>query len=366
MQQFSSGHKDLVLAIAYNLYGNRMTTAGADHMLKVWHKDDKTQDWHLVDTWLAHDAEVTDVKWTPPYLGEHIGSIGEDGLFKLWREDINQAPNSTRRFIKVFSMTTSTGVPYMSLDFKSIGTELYLAVITRHGYLHICEPDDTSDLSAWKTTWSDYMCKTPPRTEETGFRLSWHKEKLPAWPAIYAGLDRKSLSLAVAVSDTVRIFRTDKDRKFYNACQLEGAKELIRDIDWANGSMRGFDTIATASKDGFIRIYELHTPGNPSQTRMTESNASTPAIRPIRSGIGAGLASGARGKRDDDHVLSGAIKQEARLVAELDSPGTPWRVTWSFAGDVLVSTGDDGMVRMWKKSIEGKWLEALEIDAVGD
>lgn len=365
MKHISSGHKDLILAIAYNLYGNRLATAGADHLLKVWQQDDTTQDWRLIDTWLAHDAEVTDVKWTPPYLGEHVGSIGEDGTFKLWREDVNQPPNSGRRFVKVFSMITATSVPYMSLDFKSIGNELFLAIITRHGHLTVCEPENTN-LTTWKTMWSDYRVRTPSRTEETGFRLSWHKEKLPAWPAIYAGLDRKSLSIAVAVGDTVRIFRTDKDRKFYSACQLDGARDLVRDVDWANGSMRGFDVIATASKDGYVRIYELHTLPT-TVLSQDNSRASTPAIRPIRSGIGAGLAGGARGKKDEVNGVPGAVKQEARLVAELDTPtSTPWRVTWSFAGDALVSTGDDGTVRMWKKSVEGKWLEAIEIDAVSE
>ncbi|KAK3063412.1 hypothetical protein LTR53_018917, partial [Teratosphaeriaceae sp. CCFEE 6253] len=171
----------------------------------------------------------------------HLGTIGEDGLARIWQEDVGAAFNSGKRFRKIFEQTTATGVPYMSLDFKNIGTETYLAVITRDGYLSVCEPVDHDDLSAWRIMWSDYLCKTPSRTEETGFRLSWHEEKLPAWPAILAGLDRKSLSLAAAVGDVVKVFRTDKDRKFYTAAILEGSKALVRDVSWANGSVRGFD-----------------------------------------------------------------------------------------------------------------------------
>ena len=59
-QTFNHGHHDLVLAADYNFYGNRLVTAAADHRLKVW---DKTgDDWKLIDSWKAHDAEITDVR----------------------------------------------------------------------------------------------------------------------------------------------------------------------------------------------------------------------------------------------------------------------------------------------------------------
>ncbi|KAK4888932.1 hypothetical protein LTR27_012212 [Elasticomyces elasticus] len=371
--RLSHGHLDLVLVADVNLYGTRMATASSDHRVKVWDRSEKTGQWIVIDVWPAHDAEVTDVKWTSPYVGEHLGSIGEDGRLRIWHEDVAEAANSGRRFKKVFEQTTATGVPYMCLDFKSIGSETHLAVITRDGYLSVCEPVDHDDLSAWRVMWSDYLCRTPSRAEETGFRLSWHHEKLPASGAVLAGLDRKSLSLAVAVGDVVKVFRTDKDRKFYTAAILEGAKSLVRDVSWADGSMRGFDLIAAASKDGFVRIYEVHTPGVSSLTASSDAKAfesdgkptRTISARTVKSGIGAGLAGGARGKRDERTSVLGAIKQEPKLVAELATHGgAPWRVNWSSIGDLLVSTGDDGSVRMWKKAVDGKWMEAAIVDAI--
>ncbi|TKA31319.1 hypothetical protein B0A50_02164 [Salinomyces thailandicus] len=367
--RYSHGHRDIVLAQDFNLYGTRMATASSDHRVKVWDRNEKTGQWHVTDVWTAHDAEVTDVRWNTPYVGEIIGTIGEDGLLKIWQEDVNEAVNSGRRWKKIAEQVTATGVPYVCLDFKNVGTETYLAVITRDGYLSVSEPEDHDRLSSWRVMWSDYLCETPLRTEETGFRLSWHKEKLPASSAVLAGLDRKSLSLAVAVGDTVKVFRTDKDRKFYTAAVLGGAKELVRDVHWANGSMRGWDLLATASKDGFLRIYELHTP-----TASSRSNSNSlivderqsqplhsPSARSARSGIGAGLAGGTRGRRDENDSVPGAIKQEPKLLAELGMHA-PWRVRWSPTADLLLAVGDDGALRMWKKAVDGKWLEAVEID----
>ena len=369
-QRVSHGHADLILATSHNLYGNRRVSASSDHRLRVWDRNEKTGQWTVTDTWTAHSAEITDVKWNGPYVGEHVGSIGEDGYLRIWQEDVNQGPNSGRRFRKIFEQITATGVPYMSLDFKNIGSETYLAAITRDGYLSVQEPEDHDDLSAWQMMWSDYLCKAPPRTQETGFRLSWHKEKIPAWPAVLTGLDRKSLSLAVAIGEVAKVFRTDKERKFYVAAMLEGAKDLIRDIHWADGSVRGFDIIATASKDGFVRIYELHTPGaaalpksvKPSPTIQDGDSDLSPARSQTRSGIGAGLAAGVNGKRDDNASAPGAVKQEPRLTAELNMHGAPWRVSISAEADLMLSTGDDGTVRVWKKAVDGKWLEAAEID----
>lgn len=278
----------------------------------------------------------------------------------------------------------------MSLDFKNICNETYLAMISRDGQLTICEPVDHDDLSEWQTMWQDYLCKVPSRTAETGFRVCWHKEKLPAWPAILAGLDRKCLSVAVAVMDTVKVFRTNKERKFFAAAELTGAKGLIRDIDWANGSMRGYDLIATASKDGYVRLYELHTPGSTATSGAQNGDKTGPDAsgaangpRSNRSGIRDGLSRDSPGKgpySQDEEQKPGKVVQDVRLVAELFAhDGAVWRVKfsemgepkWSFhklciltvlAGDMLVSTGDDGLVQVWKKSVSGQWLQYAEID----
>jgi len=36
------------------------------------------------------------------------------------------------------------------------------------------------------------------------------------------------------------------------------------------------------------------------------------------------------------------------------------------AGDVLASTGDDGITRIWRKALTGKWLEACEVEIEDD
>lgn len=371
-QRFASAHKDLLQCVAYNLYASRCVTSSSDHRVKVWDRNETTGTWTITDSWAAHDAQVTQVRWNGPLTGEHFGTIGEDGVFKLWQEDISQAMNSGRRWRKVFELNTPTVVPFMDFAFRNFRSESYLALTSRDGYITICEPEDHDDLSSWKTIWADWLCKTPSRMDETSFRMDWHKEPVPAWPAVVAGLDRKSLSLAVTIGTTVKVFRTDKDRKFFTAATLEGAKGLVRHVAWANGAMRGFDTLATASKDGFIRIYELHTPGASSlpttSTGVPNGESQNPqsrfpATRPARSGIGAGLQGGLKGRREDGASVPGVVKQEAKLVAELEvRNAVPWRINWSAEGEVLILTCDNASVRLYKKSSDDKWMEAAEVE----
>lgn len=280
-------------------------------------------------------------------MGEVIGSIGEDGRCKLWQEDVTEVPMSSYRFKLITNLGSSTNAPFMSLDFKNIMQETWLALITRDGLLTVYEPVDHSSLNEWTPMAEHPVCQEnpPERQEEVGFKVVFHKEKLPCWTAIMAGLDRKSLSLAVAAMNDVLVFRTDKSKRFWMVAKLEGARQIIRDLAWSNGSMRGYDVIATASKDGAIRIYELSTPRT-DKTSITASSAvareepiSSPQSNRSRknapSGIGAGLAIASKAP-DSTHDLEqypGRIRQVVKMVDELHNHhGAVWRVAFSQMG----------------------------------
>ncbi|KAF2636847.1 WD40 repeat-like protein [Massarina eburnea CBS 473.64] len=376
-QSFGHGHQDLVLAVDFNYFGTRMVTASSDHRLKVWDKKDES--WSLVESWKAHDAEIVDVKWNGPFMGEVIGSIGEDGRCKIWQEDVTEVPQSGSRFKLITNMGSSTNLPFMSLDFKNIMQETWLALVTRDGLLLIYEPVDQSNLNEWSELCSQWVCPNDPpeRSDEVGFKVAFHKEKLPCWTAIMAGLDRKSLGLAVAAMKKVIIFRTDRQKRFWPVAELTGARQIIRDVAWANGSMRGHDIIATASKDGAIRIYELSTPHSEKSAAGASSTsaAADTYVSPERpgknqpSGIGKGLASSSNVpdlSRDNDQA-PGRIRQAWKMTDELTNHhGAVWRVAFSQMGDLLVSTGDDASIRTWKKAVNGHWAEYAEIETARD
>ena len=205
----------------------------------------------------------------------------------------------------------------------------------------------------------------PPRSEETSFALAWHGERLPSWRAIEAGLSRSSVGLAVASGEVIKVFRTDANRKFYLACELRGSTDLVRGVAWANGAMRGYDVIAGACKDGLVRIWEVRTPVVP-QRRPSEEHSQdggTPQRAKARSGIGAGLAEMSREGAGVEREDPSRVRQDAKCVAELKGHrGAVWRVQFSLTGEVLMSTGDDGVVRTWKRDTNRDWAEYAAVD----
>lgn len=238
------------------------------------------------------------------------------------------------------------------MDFKNINSETYLALITRDGHLSIMEPKDHDNLSGdwvdWMEKQSFQVCSVPSRAQEASFRVKFHPDKLPCWTAIAAGLDRKALSIAVAAMNVVKVYRTDKDRRLYLAAELSGSRSLVRDVAWAPGSVRGFDVIATAGKDGIVRVYEVRTPPAKGEEKATTNMQATSTTltndqvaaqlrvgRNVPSGISMGLAGAARvhDGRFDDSENSSRVMHTVHLVAELaEHRGSVWRVSFSSMG----------------------------------
>ncbi|WEW59540.1 hypothetical protein PRK78_005014 [Emydomyces testavorans] len=337
--EFEIGHRDQVNVINFNFYGNRVLTASSDHRIKVW--DQKETGWELTETWRAHDAEILDAAWNGPFTGQHIGTIGNDMKFKLWQEDLTQPPNSGRRFRSIFRLTSPVRTPYISLDFRNIDLESWLAVITRDGLLTILEPVEGDTLAEWQQIDQFRVCAEPQRGEETSFKVQFHHDPVDITHLVLPSWDSKSLSLVVAAMDTVKVYRMGANRQFYHAIEFTGHHCLVRDISWARGSVRGYDLIASGSKDGIIRIFELYTTmannnianGDRDSAASATVQRASPMRPAVQSGIGSALASRATAPViEKQRSGKGAFKHTFKEVASINSKhGCVWQVEFSYA-----------------------------------
>lgn len=258
---------------------------------------------------------------------------------KIWQEDVTQPPNSGRRFRAVFRMTAPQRHPFVSIDFRNIDLESWLAVITRDGFLMVMEPVSPDSLAEWQPLDEFRVCSSPQRGEETSFRVQFHHDPTDITHTVLPSSDRKSLSLVVAAMDSVKVYRSDANRRFYHAIELSGHGGLVRDISWANGSVRGYDLIASGCKDGFIRIFEVYTmASNESQTSNgthAQPQAQSPSVRATsHSGIGSALAiqtPAAMANRAGTGNTQ--FKHTFREVACIDSKHLDvWQVGFSYPG----------------------------------
>lgn len=203
--------------------------------------------------------------------------------------------------------TRNARSPYRSFSLKHLDDSrtTYLALLSADGGLTVYENDRVENLAAFtlldelSTTDSDTTTtassagtddargggtatlgggaggttgRRPPATrgEETSFRVRFDPNPEVCYTALRAGVPSDALGLVVAAMDRVRVYRTRDTvrtalgvaaawKGFYLAAEVRAGSHrgLVRDVAWAPGNIRGYDIVATACQDGFVRVFRL-------------------------------------------------------------------------------------------------------------
>ncbi|KAK1777493.1 hypothetical protein QBC45DRAFT_330585 [Copromyces sp. CBS 386.78] len=284
----------------------------------------------------------------------------------------------------------------------------YLALLSVDGTLEVLENETPENITEFSRIDQFTVLPTKPsRGEETSFRVRFDPNPEVCYTALRAGVPTDALGLVVAAMDTVKVYRTRDTvsaslgvataaMEFYLAAEIPcspraaaggggdphgggvGHRGLVRDVAWAPGNIRGYDIVATACQDGYVRVFALSTPAPQDSTRgwgvgevrrhqerggrrEDGGGGGTAASRALASqqhGQDTHLKSGIRAGLVDQSRMSGTVGDRMRLggqqqpgqvrhvvteVARLDSHRTPvWRVGFDDDGQILGSVGDEG------------------------
>ncbi|KAG0649138.1 Nuclear pore SEH1 [Hyphodiscus hymeniophilus] len=388
-----NSHKDMVGATAFNSYGDRFASSSVDGKIKVYNRH-RDGTWVLCDTWTAHSAEIFEIQWLPPTIHPNlIASIGADGRFRIWVEDPTIIPGRGRRFNShsnkaVFELRAPARAPYLSFSIKHNPEtrHTYLALLSRNAQLTVYENEEPENLESWSDMDTINVGDKPSRGEETSFKVSFDPNLEPCYNAIRQGVQRDSLALIIASMNRASIWRTKEishnvslgsssTKEFYMAAELKGHRGLVRDVAWAPGNIRGFDVVATACKDGFVRVFSITTPAKggrelnskdyskmPEQVVVVAPRTVENGARNAPSGIGVGLAGARSQNRQEAEGKQGEVLHFAKEVSKLESNRTPvWRVEFDDDGQLLGSTGDDGKLMLWRQEPSGVWSKSAEL-----
>ncbi|KAM0327971.1 hypothetical protein ACHAQA_005370 [Verticillium albo-atrum] len=396
----SHGHRDLVQSVAFNAYGDRCATGAVDGKIRVFnrHKDGV---WRLCDTWGAHGGETLELQWLPPTVYPNLlASLGGYGRFKLWAEDPSAAPGrrfsagSTRALAgKPAFETRSNKAPYRSFSIKhnEETRHTYLALLAADGRLSVYENDQPENLSEYTLIDDFAVGPKPARGDEVSFKVEFDPNPDPCYTALRAGVPTDSLAMVVAAMGSVKLYRSrdvitasygvpQAQKEFYLAAEIGTHRGLVRDVAWAPGNVRGYDTIASACQDGHVRVFRVETPYDDADgktwaatdlvRREQQPGGETPAaaVGPShekhqhQSGLSASLAkSGATSERQSSGQ-PGQVVHTFTEVAKLDSHRTPvWRVDFDDDGQILGSTGDDGKLVFYRQTPQGAWAKSSEL-----
>jgi nucleoporin SEH1 len=284
----------------------------------------------------------------------------------------------------------------VSLDLKNINSVYtYLAVIDRQGLLSVYEPTNPDEFKEWSLIDQWHVCLPPPgRGQETSFKVRFDQNPT-ALPYINSLTDDKNmLGLVATAMNEVKVYRSidvesnggldsdpsSRQMAFVEAAKLPAHPALVRDVQWAPFNVRGTDLIATACRDGCVRIYGLDVSAIGERTKTsvsangTTSGRQASQVETHRSTPQSSLTTAITGRNPNPAGnpsapnLSRFAQQRSRLslpfVHNVTQPADlqnvhkdVWALAWDPNGQVLMSSGSDGITKMWKQSVmSGTWM----------
>lgn len=308
--------------------------------------------WAFVSATLAHERNVLALTFAPPQFGTLLATCSEDQSVRIF-----YSSNDGKSFSRVATLSDSSGAVHKIAFAKFGGHGLKLASIGTDSVIRVYHAADPSDLKQWHLAFEyvvDTGSKIKPLDMQSSFSVAWcpagvavlpslsnsynnedTMEDLPGRIGALEISERAIEQFAVAAMSRVAIFRKRYNKStsessgqyaFGECEELPGHEDLVRDVAWASSAAAGgrYELIATACKDGYVRIFKL-----------------TPRLS----------------HAEDDSTPTGDIEYDIELAASFDDHhGEVWKVSWNASGMVLSSSGDDGHVRFWRANFRGEWI----------
>lgn len=349
LKPLDTQHEDMVLDIAYDFYGKYLATGSADHHIKVFELDPDTNSWILNDSWRAHDSSVIKIDFAHPQYGHLLVSASYDRTVKIWEERYDDDSN-TKRWTKLKTLADAHG-PLYDVCFLPAWLGLKIATIGNDGILRVYESSDPSDLTNWFLLDESKVLNNPVASHlQSDFNIKWCPSKFGCEKFVVSALDKAYIYYKSDDSSTSDINNTinssnntidnnnnnatttnnfnssqdleDNSGKYKLAITLPDHNGLIRSVSWAPPMGKSYHLIATACKDGYVRIFKL----------------------------------------EEFKNENGVSFNISLLNSFNDHKGEVWRVRWNLTGTILSSAGDDGTIRLYKANYANKFQCMSVID----
>ncbi len=303
--------------------------------MKIWDLDENSQ-WTSDGNseWKAHLSGVTSLSWGHPEFGQLLATSGSDGFAIIWEEraegsfgasasggGVNGGFHNAASSLSEGSASGSaafTGAARWTdrakltdsrkalscVKFAPRHLRLQLATGSADGIVRIYEAVDVMNLNLWSLR-NSITVGTDTSSELGVTCLDWCGGRFE--PSTLVVGDSKG---------DVNIYRySDRSENWGLYLKLEGHVSPMRrgvlDVAWSPDVGRSFHLISSCGRDGVLRVHRL--------------------------------------KKNADG--RGALELESSQ--ELDEESDTWRCAWNVTGTVLASSGDGGMVKLWKSGFKG-------------
>jgi nucleoporin SEH1 len=238
------------------------------------------------------------LSWAHPEFGQVLASCSSDRIVHIYEEQVD-GRSGVRTWKKQGRLVDSRD-SVQDIQFAPRHLGLKLATCSLDGRVRIYESQDVMNLSVWP------LVEEFEAARGGAHCLSWNTSPFDA------------PMLCVAADRDVKLWEYNGSaRRWSTIASLDGHGDQVHDVCWAPNLGRAYHLLATACKDGCVRIFKL------------AYNKATSTYTPS-------------------------------LVAKLAQHRSEvWRVSWNVSGTILASTGDDGVARLWKSDFNGTWHPIL-------
>ncbi|KAJ2656673.1 epoxide hydrolase, soluble (sEH) [Coemansia sp. RSA 1199] len=418
-QSIPVNHDDFIHDIAYNFYGSRLATCGSDRCIKIWDWNRQTGLWILNESIGAHDSSIVRLSWAHPEFGQVLASCSLDCTVRIWVEQETNMKNSSMRWRGLMPLGDSKAAVH-SIAFAPEYSSLSIATGSSDGKVRLYSPTDPVRLSNWTVNCMIDFVPGGATDADGPLCVSWCKSRFSSpHMLVVGGSKHKNVKIYQLLSNV-----------FVELLELAQYDSHVLDIDWAPTMGRSYHLIATACADGHIRIYKFWSDPSLAKTHLSDSlfvydgdsddnkdDANMKALDTSRhpddasassdeasddtddsedsaddedsedsisadddddndgtdsdpdrssSASGGGLYASDPDRRGRQRGRSSAPRSE--LASDIAvQPSVPIRrIRWNSSGTLLVSSSDDGVVRMWRMTASGTWREVAAVNAEKD
>ena len=335
-----SSHKDYIHDIAFDHYGRRIATCSGDRTVKIWDLDENGEWTSSTDgsEWKAHNSGVTSLSWGHPEFGQILATSGSDGLAIVWEERAEARGGAAAMATAATEATTDVNMRMgmgmggvqnhgrwkeraklshskkglSCVKFAPRHLRLLLATGSADGMVRIYEAVEVTNLTQWLLKTSIKV--EPDSSSDLGVTcLDWCTGKSDP-PTIVVG----------GSSGNVNVYRYSDASKNWNLyLQLEGhlnPRRGVLDVSWSPDIGRTYHLVSSCGRDGCLRVHRLKKSSSSEQGNKGQGSA---------------------------------LELESSQI--LDTEGDTWRCAWNVTGTVLASSGDSGVVKLWKSDFKRVW-----------
>lgn len=305
--------------VAINWHGTKMAVC-SNNCVDIWSKNSQDQ-WikEPVGIDLDKSKVIQRVTWTHPEFGQVLAmsTLNEITIWEFTADSGGTWINRTTQTISEPRHLVINDVkfsPAYSGVVKNRNLELAYCTDSGQGQLKIWRCKNANDLKDWEIV-KEINAKEP----FTFTCLDWYVS--PSESLIAVGTVDNSVR---EQQGQVRLYEYDTQRQdwLFRDVVAKSLNSKVYDVSFAPNPGRSFHTVAVAASDLQVKSFRL----------------------------------------EGDRIS--LVREKENVVDDQENRVQVWKVSWSCLGTSLCTTGDDGLLRMWKNSAHWECTRKLKWNGV--